>query len=114
MRVDMTNLTKEKLQQSLGGRPGYFKLVGESEGCSAAGVYSLHLISEPLPTDIAFESGGFTFLVDRQQEILFDEVMRLLAHDHFPTFRLSSDSMLYSNNVVLKDKRVAAPAEALR
>lgn len=114
MRVDMTNLTKEKLQQSLGGRPGYFKLVGESEGCSAAGVYSLHLISEPLPTDIAFESGGFTFLVDRQQEILFDEVMRLLAHDHFPTFRLSSDSMLYSNNVVLKDNRVAAPAEALR
>lgn len=114
MRVEMTNLTKEKLQQSLGGRLGYFKLVGESEGCSAAGVYSLHLISEPLPTDIAFESGGFTFLVDRQQEILFDEVMRLLAHDYFPTFRLSSDSMLYSNNAVLKDKRVAAPAEALR
>ncbi|MDU4695421.1 MULTISPECIES: iron-sulfur cluster biosynthesis family protein [Paenibacillus] len=114
MRIEMTDLTKAKLQQSLGGRPGYFKLVGESEGCSAAGVYSLHLISEPLPTDITFESGGLTFLVDRQQEILFDDVMRLLAHDQFPTYRLSSDSMLYSNNVVLKEKRVAALSEALR
>lgn len=113
MRVDMTNLTKEKLAQSLGGQPGYFKLVGESEGCSAAGVYSLHLVSEPLPTDIAFESGGFTFLVDRQQEILFDDVLRLYAHENYPTYRLSSDSMLYSNNVVLKDKRVAAASGAL-
>lgn len=53
-------------------------------------------------------------MVDRQQEILFDDVLRLFAHENYPTYRLSSDSMLYSNNVVLKDKRVAATSEALR
>ncbi|MGG6311804.1 iron-sulfur cluster biosynthesis family protein [Paenibacillus macerans] len=114
MKVEITNLTKEKLQKSLGGEPGYFKLVGETEGCSAGSVYSLHLVREPLPTDVPVASDGFSFVVDRQQEILFDGVMRLYAHDNYPTFRLSSDSMLYSDHVVLKDKRYAETGGSVR
>ncbi|MNV86461.1 hypothetical protein D3C71_1804990 [compost metagenome] len=107
MRVEYDVFTGEKLRQSLKSAPAYIKLVNEAEGCSAGGVFTLHLLNEPSPTDVRVESPDFDFLVDRQEQILFDDVMRLQADETFPSYRLSSDSMLFSNHVVVKDKRPA-------
>lgn len=107
MKIQFTSLTKGKLQQSLDGQNGYFKLVSDSGGNKANGLYSIHLVKEPLDTDLPVESEDdrFSFLVDREQQQLFDQTLRLHAYENFPTFRLSSDSMLYNDHVVLKDKR---------
>lgn len=107
MRIEYDAFTADKLRHSLKDSNGYIKLVNETEGCSANGVYSLHLLNEPKPMDVPFESGEFHFVVDRQEQILFDDVMRLKADPVSNAYRLSSDSMLYSSNVKLKDKRNA-------
>lgn len=107
LKIQYSPLTKGKLQQSLNGHDGYFKLVSDSEESRANGLYSIHLVNEPLDTDLEVETEDheFSFLVDRGQESLFEDTVRLHAYENFPTFRLSSDSMLYNDHVVLKDKR---------
>ncbi|WP_237171607.1 MULTISPECIES: iron-sulfur cluster biosynthesis family protein [Paenibacillus] len=45
------------------------------------------------------------FLVSGQQAIYFEESMRLDADEKFPSYKLSSASTFYSNNVKTRDVR---------
>ncbi|AWV33668.1 iron-sulfur cluster biosynthesis family protein [Paenibacillus sp. FSL H7-0716] len=105
MFIQLNSLTTEKLNENLGERPGYFKLFFDTEGCGCNGVIVIQIISEPLATDIEVQKEPFTFFVDRQQESLFDEQMRLEADENYPTFKLSSDASLLGNNIRVKDIR---------
>ncbi|WP_313636895.1 iron-sulfur cluster biosynthesis family protein [Paenibacillus sp. FSL K6-0276] len=105
MFIQLNPLTIEKLKENLGERPGYFKLFFDTEGCGCNGVIVIQIISEPYATDIEVQKEPFTFFVDRQQESLFDEQMRLEADEHYPSFRLSSDSSLLGSNIRVRDIR---------
>ncbi|MEK3660468.1 iron-sulfur cluster biosynthesis family protein [Paenibacillus sp. NPDC058367] len=105
MFIQLNSHTIEKLEKSLGERPGYFKLFFDTEGCGCNGVIVIQVISEPHATDIEVQKEPFTFFVDRQQESLFDEQMRLEADENYPSFRLSSDSSLLGSNIRVKDIR---------
>ncbi|WP_306431091.1 iron-sulfur cluster biosynthesis family protein [Paenibacillus sp. XY044] len=63
------------------------------------------ILEQPLDTDIKITVKTFTFLVDRQQESLFDNVLKLEADRSYPSFKVTSDSSLYSSNVRIKDVR---------
>lgn len=105
MFIQLNSLTNEKLKESLGERPGYFKLFFDTEGCGCNGVIVIQIISEPNATDIEVQKKPFSFFVDRQQESLFDEWMRLEADESYPSFKLSSDSSLFGSNIRIKDTR---------
>lgn len=105
MFIQLNSQTIEQLEKSLGERSGYFKLFFDTEGCGCNGVIVIQIISEPLATDIEVQKEPFTFFVDRQQESLFDEQMRLEADENYPSFRLSSDSSLLGSNIRVKDIR---------
>lgn len=108
MKIEFDSIAKEKLEKSLNGKGGYFKLIAEYEGCSTGSSYSILLVDAPEAADRKVESEAFSFLVDSQQEIYFEDTVRLKGHPTYPSFRLSSDSMLYTDHVILKDKRVGA------
>lgn len=105
MYIQLTPLTTEKLKEGLGEQPGYFKLFVDTEGCGCNGVIVIQIIKEPLATDIEVQKEPFAFYVDRQQESLFDEQMRLEADENYPSFRLSSDSSLLGSNIRINDIR---------
>jgi uncharacterized protein YqkB len=105
MFIQLNSLTTARLNENLGERPGYFKLFFDTEGCGCNGVIVIQIISEPNATDIEVQQEPFTFFVDRQQESLFDEQMRLEADENYPSFRLSSDSSLLGSNIRIKDVR---------
>ncbi|GIO28917.1 MULTISPECIES: iron-sulfur cluster biosynthesis family protein [Paenibacillus] len=97
--------TEERLAKSLAGRPGFFKLFYDTENCGCNGVLAIEIIEQPLETDIKITVKTFTFLVDKQQESLFDKVLKLEADRAYPSFKVTSDSALYSTNVRIKDVR---------
>ena len=106
MIIKLNDLTTKRLEESFGDQPGYFKIFYDTEGCGCNGVIVILIVSEPLHTDIEIQKEPFVFLCDRQQESLFDEVMRLEADENYPSYKLTSDSSLFSNNISLKDTRL--------
>jgi uncharacterized protein YqkB len=110
MKIEFDSIAKEKLEKALNGKDGYFKLITEYEGCSTGGSFSILIIDEPQASDKAVESEAFHFVIDTQQEVYFEQRLRLKGHPTYPSFRLSSDSMLYSDHVLLKDKRQSLKA----
>ncbi|MEK5643422.1 MULTISPECIES: iron-sulfur cluster biosynthesis family protein [Paenibacillus] len=108
MNILMDSYPEEKLAQSLAGRPGFFKLFYDTEDCGCNGVLAIEILEQPLDTDIKVTVEKFTFLVDRQQESLFDNVLKLEADRAYPSFKVSSDSALYSTNVRIRDARDSA------
>ncbi|WP_312876273.1 iron-sulfur cluster biosynthesis family protein [Paenibacillus agri] len=97
--------TEDRLAQSLGERPGFFKLFYDTENCGCNGVLAIGILEQPLDTDIKVTVSTFTFLIDRQQESLFDNVLKLEADPTYPSFKVTSDSALYSTNVRIIDVR---------
>lgn len=105
MNIEFNMLTKERLQESLGDRPGYFKLFYDVEGCGCNGVLVLLIVKEPYDTDVKVQAEPFSFLVDGRQESLFDATMRLEADVNYPSFKLTSDSSFFSSNIKITDTR---------
>lgn len=105
MKIVLDALAKERLQQSLDGRPGIFKPFYDVQECGCNGVLVLLLISEPYDTDVSLESEEFTFVLDNRQSHQFDEAMRLVADPNYPSFKLLSDSGVFSSNIRLRDTR---------
>jgi uncharacterized protein YqkB len=97
--------TAEKLQKSLGDRPGYFKLFYDVEDCGCNGVLVIRIVKEPYHTDLPIEAGPFAFFADAKQESLFDAEMRLEADPAYPSFKLVSDSSIISSNIKIVDVR---------
>jgi uncharacterized protein YqkB len=108
MHIQPDTLASARLQESLTGQPGYFKLFYDTEDCGCNGVLVIQIVKEPNATDIVFQQEPFNFICDRQQESLFDEVMRLEAEPGYPSYKLTSDSTLFGSNVRVKDVRTAA------
>ncbi|MFF2015278.1 iron-sulfur cluster biosynthesis family protein [Paenibacillus sp. NPDC058177] len=105
MIIYIDTYTEEKLAESLGESPGYFKLFYDTEDCGCNGVLAIEILDQPLKTDIAVMVKSFTFLLDMQQESLFDNALKLEADRGYPSFKVISDSALYSTNVRIKDGR---------
>lgn len=105
MKIELNALTIERLRESLGGQAGYLKLFFDTEGCGCNGVIVILIVSKPDITDIEVQTEPFSFLVDRQQADLFDESMRLVADENYPSYKLVSDSALFSNNIRTRDIR---------
>ncbi len=105
MHIQLDTLTTNRLHKSLAGQPGSFKLFYDTEDCGCNGVLVIQIITEPNATDIVFQQEPFTFLCDRQQESLFDEVMRLEAEENYPSYKLTSDSTLFGSNIRVRDTR---------
>ncbi|GIP26373.1 hypothetical protein J23TS9_15030 [Paenibacillus sp. J23TS9] len=105
MIILIDSYTEEKLAKSLIGRPGFFKLFYDTENCGCNGVLAIEIVEQPLETDIKVSVKKFTFLIDMQQESLFDKVLKLEADRTYPSFKVTSDSALYSTNVRIKDDR---------
>lgn len=109
MIIQFDDYTEEKLSESLEGLPGYFKLFYDTEDCGCNGVLAIRILEQPLETDITVPVGSFSFLIDRAQESLFDDTMRLEADPAYPSFKVSSDSALFSTNVRITDGRGSGP-----
>lgn len=105
MNIVMDAYSETKLNDIKGDRPGYFKLFYDTENCGCNGVLAIQLQDKPLETDIQIPVQSFIFLVDRQQECLFDETMKLEADRSYPVFKVASDSALYSTHVKISDIR---------
>ncbi|HEY2492216.1 MAG TPA: iron-sulfur cluster biosynthesis family protein [Paenibacillus sp.] len=105
MNIQLTPLAKERLHTSLGDRPGYVKLFYDTEGCGCDGITVLLIINEPDIGDIKVETGLIPLLINPQQEIYYEEFMILDADPNYPSFKLSSNSMVYSTNVKIRDIR---------
>ena len=108
MQIQLNPLTTERLTQSLAGKPGQFKMFYDTEDCGCNGVLVIRIVNAPSPTDIVFQTEPFTFLCDRQQESLFDEIMRLEAEVGYPSYKLTSDSTLFGSNIRVQDSREQA------
>ncbi|MDP4098689.1 iron-sulfur cluster biosynthesis family protein [Paenibacillus sp. P96] len=81
------------------------KLFYDTEDCGCNGVVVILIVDGPNATDITFQTDPFEFLVDPQQKPLFDETLRLQADENYPSFKLSSDSNIYSSNIRIRDVR---------
>ncbi|RUT47443.1 iron-sulfur cluster biosynthesis family protein [Paenibacillus anaericanus] len=105
MKIQIGSLAKERLVESLGNRPGFFKLFYDTEGCGCNGVIVILITDKPDQFDIEIETNLVPFLVDPKQQHNLDETMRLEAEENYPAFKLSSDSNLLSSNIRIRDIR---------
>ncbi|MGF7047209.1 uncharacterized protein YqkB [Paenibacillus sp. DS2015] len=105
MIIQLTPLAEDRLKTSLGDQPGYFKLFYDTEGCGCDGISVLLIINGPDSGDINVDAGLIPLLINPQQAIYYEEFMRLDADPNYPSFKLSSDSMVYSTNVTIRDIR---------
>lgn len=110
MEIQIGSLAKERLVESLGNRPGFFKLFYDTEGCGCNGVIVILITDKPAQFDIEIETNLTLapFLVDPKQQHNLDETMRLEAEENYPAFKLSSDSSLFSSNIRIRDVRGTA------
>lgn len=117
MHIQVTPLAERKLTERLGGRPGLFKLFFDTEGCGCDGINVLLIVDEAAPGDIVIETGSLPFIVSGQQEIFYEERMRLDGEERFSSFKLDSDSQIYGKNILVRDIRNSgispSPADAL-
>lgn len=108
MNIEVTPLAERRLEEHLGGSGGVFRLFYDTEGCGCDGISVLQMVSEPSEHDLTVASNKLSFVVDRQQQIFFNESLRLDADPNYPSFSLRSDSMTYGKNVKAVDLRGAA------
>ncbi|ASA22352.1 iron-sulfur cluster biosynthesis family protein [Paenibacillus donghaensis] len=107
MMIQVTPLAERKLQHLLGEKPGIFKLFYDTEGCGCDGINVLLIVNEAESYDLPLEAGKLPFIISSQQEIFYEEKLRLDADEHLPSFKLASDSQIYGNNIQLRDLRGA-------
>ncbi|WP_379129782.1 iron-sulfur cluster biosynthesis family protein [Paenibacillus sp. sgz500958] len=105
MIIQVTPTAEKKLIERLGDQPGIFKLFYDTVDCGCDGINVLLIVDETGPEDLTIEAGKLSFAVSRQQEIFYEERMRLDAEDRFSSFKLDSDSQIYGTNVLVRDTR---------
>lgn len=108
MIIQVSPQAESRLNAKLGDQPGFFKLFYDTAGCGCDGITVLLIINEPDSDDIPIESGSLPFLINKQQRIYFDSHLRLQSENSFPSYRLSSDSMIYGSNIKIHDLRDTA------
>ncbi|NUU61462.1 iron-sulfur cluster biosynthesis family protein [Paenibacillus agri] len=124
MIIQVTPLAERKLKERLGDQPGIFKLFYDTQGCGCDGINVLLIVDQAGPEDLRIDAGGLPFIVSRQQEIFYEDKMRLDGEERFTSFKLDSDSQIYGKNILIRDIRgteaplpgegAACPAEITR
>ncbi len=105
MRIQVTPLAEKKLKERLGAQPGIFKLFYDTEGCGCDGINVLTIVYEAEKGDSVIEAGTLPFIISRQQEIFYEEKMRLDTEEQFSSFKLDSNSQIYGSNILVRDLR---------
>ncbi|MEK4059017.1 MULTISPECIES: iron-sulfur cluster biosynthesis family protein [Paenibacillus] len=105
MKIQITPLAERKLKERLGDQPGLFKLFYDTEGCGCDGINVLLIVSEAQSGDVSIDAHELPFIISRQQEIFYEEQMRLDAEERFSSFKLDSHSQIYGKNILVRDLR---------
>lgn len=105
MMIQVTPLAERKLKERLGDQPGFFKLFYDTVGCGCDGINVLLIVSEVEQGDSRIETNSLPFIVSKQQEIFYEDKMRLDAEERFSSYKLVSDSQIYGNNIMVRDMR---------
>lgn len=111
MKIGMNEATVERLRERMGDGGGCFKLYYDVESCGCNGVLTIQLLDTPWKTDVAVQERPFKFVVDRQQQQQFDEIMTVEADPGYPSYKISGSTGLFSSNVRLVDLRSRAVDE---
>lgn len=82
-----------------------FKLFYDTVGCGCDGINVLLIVSEVEQGDSRIETNSLPFIVSRQQEIFYEDKLRLDAEERFSSYKLVSDSQIYGNNIMVRDMR---------
>lgn len=112
MNIQLTPQAEQKLKDKLGDKPGTIRLIYDTEGCGCAvnGVPGLRIVDEPTVDDITVDTGSpVPFIVKRQQEIFFEDKMKLDADPGVYAFRLDSSGQSYGTNIQIIDIRTQNP-----
>ncbi|MFC3746251.1 iron-sulfur cluster biosynthesis family protein [Paenibacillus sp. GCM10012306] len=105
MIIQVTSLAERKLKERLGDQPGVFKLFYDTVGCGCDGINVILIVDHAEPGDQQVDAGALPFIISGQQAIFYEDKMRLDGEEHFSSFKLSSDSQLYSKNILVRDLR---------
>ncbi|MNN12523.1 hypothetical protein D3C76_87580 [compost metagenome] len=105
IKIEITPLAEQRIQETLGDKPGVIKLIYDTEGCGCDGINRLLIQRESGKFDTPIDAPPFNFVVDQQHQIFYEANLRLDAEANYPVFKLSSDSSIYSTNVSIEDLR---------
>ena len=108
MIIQVSPQAEARLVEQLGDQPGFFKLFYDTDGCGCDGITVLLILNERDSDDVPIEAGSLPFVINKEQQIYFESCLRLQSENNFPSFRLSSDSMIYGSNVKVHDLRDVA------
>lgn len=111
MKIEMNEVTEQRLRESMGDGAGCFKLYYDVESCGCNGVLTIQLLDTPWKTDVVVQELPFKFVIDRQQQQQFDEIMTVEADPGYPSYKITGSTGLFSSNVRLHDLRSATVGE---
>lgn len=105
MKIELTSSAVNRLAQELGNNE-MLKLVYDTDGCGCAvnGIAQLWKVSHQGPDDVSADASPYPFVYLQEQEIFFDDTMKLDFRDDKKTFVLSSPSQYYNASLPLIDK----------
>ncbi|WP_054955771.1 iron-sulfur cluster biosynthesis family protein [Paenibacillus dakarensis] len=109
MIIQLTEDAERKLKEKIGSVQGSVRLIYDTEGCGCAvnGIPGLRIIDEPDQDDVPVEAGdSIPFVINRMQEIFFEDSLKLDVHPGLSSFRLDSSSQTYGTNIQLVDTRL--------
>lgn len=112
MKIQVTPVAENKLRASLNNEPGVFKLFYDTEGCGCDGINVLLIVNQAEDGDTPIEAGTLPFIISRQQEIFYEDNMRLDAEERFSSFKLDSHSQIYGKNILVRDVRSSHTPQA--
>ncbi|WP_234032975.1 iron-sulfur cluster biosynthesis family protein [Paenibacillus faecalis] len=107
--IQLTAEAEKKLREKIGSHPGRVRLVYDTEGCGCAvnGIPGLAIINEADAEDVTISAGDqVMFVINRRQEVFFEDSMTLDVIPGLDSFRLDSRHQTYGTNIQLVDTRL--------
>ncbi|MCM3783911.1 iron-sulfur cluster biosynthesis family protein [Neobacillus mesonae] len=112
MKINLSHKAAELLTKNLGSRPGFIRLMYDSEGCGCAvsGVPAFRIVDEQEDSDMVIESNvpELTFILDSQKAVFFEEELNLSTDPGDLSLRLSSSGQHYGLYLFPRDDRAAS------
>ncbi|WP_276351461.1 iron-sulfur cluster biosynthesis family protein [Cohnella caldifontis] len=114
MKMAWSEEAVRQLRERYGPDVTGFRLVYDTEGCGCAvnGVPALWAVDAPAPGHETAESEPFALSIDPRQALFFEDALRIDYRSDNRSFRLSSDSQIYTSRLILADRRHEAAANA--
>ncbi|GAK39550.1 iron-sulfur cluster biosynthesis family protein [Paenibacillus urinalis] len=109
MKINLSKAAEELLTKVLGNRPGFIRLMYDSEGCGCAvsGVPAFRIVDEQEDGDIVMDTNvsDLTFILDSQKAVFFEEELNLATDPGDLSLRLSSSGQHYGLYIFPRDER---------